>query len=435
MVLTGLFSVGGLATAQTSTLTYENWAEGFFAQNCTSCHHSSLSGEERFGAPRTANFDTLDRIRAQAKAIREAVLSDDPYMPPSGVAWWWDRDSLREWMDSGMPGGSEALEPIEKVRTRKSQSYQGSSFYLYKESNAPETDRVFRIRPNTSKDHRVPTERRYYFSKAPDGSVVLTRYDRHDADFGTRRFDYNPGIPVLLLAAGVGAPDWVSSVEVRERFWKGPTYKTPETESLTSENWRVSVKGIETVDNGVMLPVQGLKVVQSNLSKDMNHTWWFSREYGIVRRMTDFPSAEYDREAIVEYNILEREDDPLRDPPVITAANGDWFPFVGSRHTEEKPQLSYSYRGEYQEVALLDAAASPTPKPTEPPLGPDPTVPPVLPTPTFTPVPFSIPGTSTNPIPGEYSTADPRISDLMTDNIIDQKDLLIFLQHWHKSID
>ena len=77
------------ATCDGSTLTYENFGRDFMATYCTSCHSSSLEGEEaRSCAPGDHNFDTLDEIVLYRDHIDEhAAAGPDAVneaMPPSG---------------------------------------------------------------------------------------------------------------------------------------------------------------------------------------------------------------------------------------------------------------------------------------------------------------------------------------------------------------
>jgi hypothetical protein len=379
------------------------------------------------------NFDTLEDIRANSDLIRQVATGDTPTMPPTGVTWWWDRASLKEWLDAGLPGGSEVIDPLPVDDNKSTMAYEHAGSYLYKDHNAPETDRIFRIRPLSDEDTEVPDEHRVYLTKREDGTVVMTRQDRYDEETGTIRQDYSPAIPVLPSGGVVGAPDWYSTIQVRERHWSEATWREPDFETNLSEQWLVSTGGIEKLDNGVILPVQALKVVQSNLSTDVHTTWWFTKGLGVVRRQTDSPSLDYDREVVVEYNILEREDEPLRDPPYISYAMEEWFPFVGPYHTSERTDLDYGYQFDYQKIAVADGLTVPTATPTEPPLGPDPTQPVLAPTPSPTPFGYN-PNPGTDGGGGNMSPSDPRISDLKADNFVDDQDLLIFLKHWHKSI-
>ncbi|HVR21521.1 MAG TPA: hypothetical protein VMS65_17525 [Polyangiaceae bacterium] len=77
------------ATCDGSTLTYENFGREFMETYCTSCHSSSLSGEEaRSCAPDDHNFGTLDEVNINRTHIDEIAAagpdSVNEGMPPSG---------------------------------------------------------------------------------------------------------------------------------------------------------------------------------------------------------------------------------------------------------------------------------------------------------------------------------------------------------------
>jgi hypothetical protein len=200
-----------------------------------------------------------------------------------------------------------------------------------------------------------------------------------------------------------------------------------------------------------MLPVTALKTVQTNLTTSEETSWWFAKGFGLVRTEKNLPSIGLARMHKTFYNIL-REDDPLRDPPLIRSASTEWFPFVGPDYfpaegKTDYSRMDYSYQFDYQEVASFDSSVVIEPTSTPLPLPPDPTSTPVLPTPSATPVGFGRPSEGGIIVPtstpvgsgggdGNYPPNDPRISNLMAeDDVVDEKDLLIFLQHWHRTVD
>lgn len=78
--------LGGLAAACASDppcpVTWDNYAEGFFVGYCETCH--AEGSPNRHDAPDAVSFGTeADALRLGA-AIRLAVLSDTPTMPPGG---------------------------------------------------------------------------------------------------------------------------------------------------------------------------------------------------------------------------------------------------------------------------------------------------------------------------------------------------------------
>jgi len=89
-----------------SSLTYENFGEGFMLTNCTSCHARSLEDGNRAGAPVKYNFDKPEDIANQRGLIR--YIAADPKtarMPPAGRVSELDQKRLLEWIDCGAPGG------------------------------------------------------------------------------------------------------------------------------------------------------------------------------------------------------------------------------------------------------------------------------------------------------------------------------------------
>lgn len=106
---TGGMPSSGATCAPGSTLTYDNFASGFFASYCTRCHSSTLVDDERNGAPRTLNWDTLDDIRSVPPERLDAVAAAGPrransFMPPSDpVPSRLEREQLGEWLSCGTP--------------------------------------------------------------------------------------------------------------------------------------------------------------------------------------------------------------------------------------------------------------------------------------------------------------------------------------------
>jgi uncharacterized membrane protein len=82
------------------SITWDSWAEDFFATYCTDCHSSELEGAARHGAPETANFDTFEGVEARWNYIIEMATGLNPRMPPTNpeptdkereilYAWLW----------------------------------------------------------------------------------------------------------------------------------------------------------------------------------------------------------------------------------------------------------------------------------------------------------------------------------------------------------
>jgi uncharacterized membrane protein len=92
-----------------STLTYENFADGFMESYCRRCHSESVTGADREGAPSDHNFDDLVAIRGMADHIDEMAGSGpdstNEQMPPDGDApTLEEREQLAEWLACGAPG-------------------------------------------------------------------------------------------------------------------------------------------------------------------------------------------------------------------------------------------------------------------------------------------------------------------------------------------
>lgn len=93
----------------TSTLTYDNFAKPFMEAYCTQCHHSSLRGEARMGAPSFHDFDThqgikvvkghIDQTTASGPAATNTSMPPDGYPAPSLE----ERQQLGEWLACGLP--------------------------------------------------------------------------------------------------------------------------------------------------------------------------------------------------------------------------------------------------------------------------------------------------------------------------------------------
>lgn len=91
-----------------STLTYDNFAKGFFSEYCTRCHSEKLKGDARMKAPADHNFDTIEEIELLAKHIDEKAGSGpsatNSLMPPSNPKpSEADRKKLSEWIACDVP--------------------------------------------------------------------------------------------------------------------------------------------------------------------------------------------------------------------------------------------------------------------------------------------------------------------------------------------
>ena len=445
--------------AQTS-LTYENWAQSFFTRNCIGCHHSNLSGDFRFGAPDLINFDTLDQIRDYQFDIRDAATGDDPIMPPTGVLWWWDRVSLLEWLDAGLPGEGDSFSPVDFEPTQESLSYSEEVFVFGSSIEGVTQNREILFHPLENGDWvEGATTERMSISLQSDGTVVLNSITWVNHEQGTTRLiEHFPSIPILLDGTQEEDLIWESLVNSRERYWEGWTGHPPRTDIYHSNQWRVENEGIERIDNAIILPQDALKITQSNIQQDIQTSWWYIRNRGLARIEENKPSsdARYEREITRRMNVIQAGY-PMYQTPLHQDDLNPWLPFKGFTYDEGiAPSEHYVYEFNQQRMGILPGgygAPDPTVTPTLP---VDPTFTPVVIMPTFTPFPPGLPPTRTitntsppiptptetdvvlPPMPTVTSTQDPNDPshfDHNGDHSINTMDLLMFLRNWHREIE
>ena len=77
-------------------VTWDNFAAGFVAESCQSCHAST--SEDRNGAPSDVVFDTEEETLAFADRILARSTGDDPDMPPQGGVVDADRYYIEVWL-------------------------------------------------------------------------------------------------------------------------------------------------------------------------------------------------------------------------------------------------------------------------------------------------------------------------------------------------
>jgi len=83
-------------------LTYESFGRTFFSTNCNDCH--SASGDNRYGAPGTYRFETLDDVRNLRDRIFARAAATNTSMPPGPEDPNPDaRAQLAEWLACGAP--------------------------------------------------------------------------------------------------------------------------------------------------------------------------------------------------------------------------------------------------------------------------------------------------------------------------------------------
>jgi uncharacterized membrane protein len=99
---TGSDSNAGLddtACAQAYPVTWENWADGFFATYCRACHSTTTA--DRLGAPEEFDFDTRGQVRTHARRIEEVVLIEER-MPVGGGVYADDLTLLEDYLACGL---------------------------------------------------------------------------------------------------------------------------------------------------------------------------------------------------------------------------------------------------------------------------------------------------------------------------------------------
>ncbi|MCA9637166.1 MAG: hypothetical protein KC420_14160, partial [Myxococcales bacterium] len=90
-----------------SFLTYENFGAPFINSYCTGCHHVALAKDDRQMAPLGVDFETLDKIRAQADRIWARSGDQNATMPPAGAPADDERAMLGEWLACGAPSAAD----------------------------------------------------------------------------------------------------------------------------------------------------------------------------------------------------------------------------------------------------------------------------------------------------------------------------------------
>jgi hypothetical protein len=92
----------------TSTLTYANFGQPFMETYCTQCHASTLTGDDRMGAPAFHDFDTqlgiqqvMDHIDQMAASGPAATNDQMPIDDPKPTLA--ERQQLGEWIACGAP--------------------------------------------------------------------------------------------------------------------------------------------------------------------------------------------------------------------------------------------------------------------------------------------------------------------------------------------
>ena len=81
------------------TVTYTSDVKPIFDAACISCHASTLSGDDRNGAPVDVNLDNYDDAVTSSARVVAAVQGE--IMPPSGPASDCQKATVQGWVDDG----------------------------------------------------------------------------------------------------------------------------------------------------------------------------------------------------------------------------------------------------------------------------------------------------------------------------------------------
>jgi len=93
---------GELNCSDAPEVNYNNFGDAFFRHNCQGCHASST--EDRYGAPESVVFDTVDQIWNWKDKIVDTTLGENNKMPPAGSITENDQAMLYWWLECGKEG-------------------------------------------------------------------------------------------------------------------------------------------------------------------------------------------------------------------------------------------------------------------------------------------------------------------------------------------
>ncbi len=83
-------------------VTWNNFGQGFITEACQGCHASNTP--DRYGAPETVVFDTVEVTWQQADRVLARATGDYPTMPPLGGTLQSDVQKLEYWLRCAEPG-------------------------------------------------------------------------------------------------------------------------------------------------------------------------------------------------------------------------------------------------------------------------------------------------------------------------------------------
>ncbi len=88
---------------QGTYLTYDTFGASFLDTYCVSCHHSSLTAEDRVGAPLEVNFDSSELAQLWRTSILAQAGKQGAAMPPNQKVSTQERKDFADWLNCGAP--------------------------------------------------------------------------------------------------------------------------------------------------------------------------------------------------------------------------------------------------------------------------------------------------------------------------------------------
>ena len=93
---------GELSCDDAAAVNYYNFGDAFLRHNCQGCHASTA--ENRYGAPPTVTFDTVDQAWEWKDRILTTTLGASANMPPAGSITEDESVLLYWWLECGKEG-------------------------------------------------------------------------------------------------------------------------------------------------------------------------------------------------------------------------------------------------------------------------------------------------------------------------------------------
>jgi hypothetical protein len=93
---------GAIDCEDEAAVSWINFGQGFFIENCFGCHHAETP--DRYGAPEEILFSHVDDVWDQKGMVLMVSAGANPTMPPNGGTTDLDRRKLEIWLTCGEPG-------------------------------------------------------------------------------------------------------------------------------------------------------------------------------------------------------------------------------------------------------------------------------------------------------------------------------------------